>query len=121
MAHNLRFAGDFELWLRFFRYEKLYFASILTGGFRLRSSKQLSFDNMDDYLSEVNDCLRAERLNLSRLDIIKMRLLRLDKLLRLVPKIRDFYKKTRISETQFQFPPDIVFNRITQKFTFREK
>ena len=121
MAVNLRFAGDFELWLRFFRYEKLYFISTLTGGFRLRSTKQLSFDNMDDYLAEVHDCLKAERLNLSRLDKIKMRLLKLDKLLKLLPKIRNIYEKSRISETHFEFTPDIIFNRITQTFTFKAK
>ncbi len=121
MAVNLRFAGDFELWLRFFRYEKLYFISTLTGGFRLRSTKQLSFDNMDAYLVEVHDCLKAERVNLSRLDKIKMRLLKLDKLLRLLPKIRNIYEKSRISETHFEFTPDIIFNRITQTFTFKAK
>ena len=121
MAVNLRFAGDFELWLRFFRYEKLYFISTLTGGFRLRSTKQLSFDNMDDYLAEVHDCLKAERLSLSRLDKIKMRLLKLDKLLKLLPKIRNIYEKSRISETHFEFTPDIIFNRITQTFTFKAK
>lgn len=57
---NLRFAGDFELWLRFFRYEELYVTNALIGGFRKSKSGQLSFENRDKYLLEVNQVLKKE-------------------------------------------------------------
>jgi glycosyltransferase involved in cell wall biosynthesis len=61
---KMKFAGDFELWLRFFRFEELFVTDALIGGFRLRSSNQLSLDNLDEYLAEVKDVISIENLNL---------------------------------------------------------
>jgi glycosyltransferase involved in cell wall biosynthesis len=116
---NLHFAGDFDLWLRFFRYEKLYFVSTLTGGFRQRSQNQLSLDNMDKYISEVENCLIAEKLNLPLIDKIKTVLFRFDGLLKSIPKIRGIYCQLKISKNYFDFPDEIVFDRIQQKFLFK--
>jgi len=55
---KLKFAGDFNLWLRFFKYEKIYVAPILIGAFRMRRTGQKSVDNLVDYLTEVRMCYR---------------------------------------------------------------
>jgi glycosyltransferase involved in cell wall biosynthesis len=57
---DIRFAADFELWLRFFRHEKLYTVSTILGGFRFRSSPQLSFQHREKYISESEDLIRSE-------------------------------------------------------------
>lgn len=120
MTIQLRFAGDFDVWLRFFRYEKLYFIPTLTGGFRMRSKEQLSLDNMENYLIEAENCLAMERHNLSFSDKMRCRLFKLDGLLKSIPKIRGVYRLSKIAEKQFAFPPEIVFNRTLQKFVFKE-
>lgn len=65
---NLKYAGDFELWIRFFRYAKLHRVSALIGGFRVRSG-QLSQLNMKQYVKESNQVLEQERQLLSFYDI----------------------------------------------------
>jgi glycosyltransferase involved in cell wall biosynthesis len=60
---EVKYAGDFELWLRFFRYEKLYFTKGLIGGFRVRESNQISLDNYSEYINEVKSLLKSEKLS----------------------------------------------------------
>jgi glycosyltransferase involved in cell wall biosynthesis len=54
-------AGDFELWLRFFRHDKLYSSSFLLAGFRIRKSGQLSDRFRSEYMQQVKDLLLRER------------------------------------------------------------
>lgn len=56
---TLRYAGDFDLWLRFTRFEKMYICPALLGGFRLSNEGQLSL-SMDKYEKEVFDCIQQE-------------------------------------------------------------
>lgn len=51
---KLKYAGDFDLWLRFISIEKLYVANVLIAGFRLRGEEQLSQCHIDEYMKEVN-------------------------------------------------------------------
>ncbi len=53
-------AGDFELWIRFFRHEKLYSTSFLLGGFRLRKSGQLSDKFRAEYMRQAKAILDQE-------------------------------------------------------------
>jgi glycosyltransferase involved in cell wall biosynthesis len=57
---NIRYAADFELWLRFFRYEKLFTVATILGGFRFRSTQQLSLQHRDKYMKEAEDLINAE-------------------------------------------------------------
>lgn len=61
LNEEMRYAGDFELWIRFFRFEKLYVTDALIGGFRQRSSDQLSLNFGDDYLSEAQGIINREK------------------------------------------------------------
>ncbi|MCG2613430.1 glycosyltransferase [Terrimonas sp. NA20] len=54
-------AADFELWLRFFRYDQLYSSSFLLAGFRMRKSGQLSDKFRKEYLEQVDALLARER------------------------------------------------------------
>lgn len=50
--YDLKLAGDFELWFKFFQYEKLYYVNIPFGAWRKRPG-QLSDVHMDKYTEEV--------------------------------------------------------------------
>ena len=60
LNYSLKYAGDFELWLRFFRHAQLFSTIALIGGFRIRRSNQLSRDHMGSYLQEVDQHLSKE-------------------------------------------------------------
>ncbi len=60
-----KYAADFELWLRFFRYDKLFTVHTILGGFRFRSSGQLSFAHREKYLKEAEQLIGQELLSLS--------------------------------------------------------
>jgi glycosyltransferase involved in cell wall biosynthesis len=57
---SLRMAGDFELWIRFFRHARLYSADVLIGGFRMHDASL--------GLSRLDECHRfQERMILAEL------------------------------------------------------
>jgi hypothetical protein len=49
---SLRMAGDFELWIRFFRHARLYSADVLIGGFRVHEASM--------GLRQLNECHRLQ-------------------------------------------------------------
>lgn len=58
---TLRYAGDLELWARFFRYAQLYSVDVLIGGFRARSNQKTAAEGIDFYNSEAEQILNRER------------------------------------------------------------
>jgi len=54
---NLKLAGDFDLWIRFFEKSDLYATSVILGGFRHRTN-QLSKIQLANYHQEVNMVLQ---------------------------------------------------------------
>ena len=50
---TLKYAGDFDLWIKFFQYEVLFVTHALIGGFRFRKANQLSLDHIEEYLQEA--------------------------------------------------------------------
>lgn len=58
---HYRLAGDFDLWMRFSRHEKMFISNALIGGFR-HSSDQLSSD-MERYLAEAEDIIANEPIS----------------------------------------------------------
>lgn len=59
-------AGDFELWLRFFRHAELYTCKTLIGGFRRSGTSQLSSLHSQTYLKEVFEFLDREKSELGK-------------------------------------------------------
>lgn len=57
---SYNYAGDFELWARFYQYSDLYAVQALIGGFR-RHGNQKTGENMDIYLQEGMSCLSEYR------------------------------------------------------------
>ncbi|MDV7187441.1 glycosyltransferase family 2 protein [Lutibacter sp. TH_r2] len=123
VSTNLKYAGDFELWLRFFRYEKLYTLQSLLSGFRIRSSNQLSLEFMDDYLKEVDNLLQNEvAYKISQKDkkvvekILKYKKIG-DKSHHLIRFFTNYNLKLIIKK-HYNYPKLLVFDRIKQCFKF---
>jgi glycosyltransferase involved in cell wall biosynthesis len=81
---NYKYAADFDLWIRFFRFVNLYPCDVLIGGFRMRSKNQLSLNFLDTYEAEVNEIINAEKRNLTKPTLKVLHLLNTIKILRAV-------------------------------------
>ncbi len=65
---SYKYAGDMELWARFFRYEKLHTTLVTLAGFRYSSQNQRSIEFRREYLKE---CKLAIERELEKLNILK--------------------------------------------------
>ena len=126
IATEMKYAGDLELWLRFFRQEKLYVTPALIGGFRQRSKCQLSLEFLEQYIEEANARIKddvennipkAERDLIKKIkkynainDKIRYRIVN-----KIINKIL-FTKLNELKQLHFGYPPVINFDRITQQF-----
>jgi len=54
VSTNYKYAGDFELWMRFFTIEKLYTTPAMIGAFRYRGEEQLSNRYFSEYMKECD-------------------------------------------------------------------
>lgn len=61
ISQQYKYAGDFELWSRFFDHAQLCITDTLLAGFRFRSKAQLTLEHYDDYVQEVNDIIQKKR------------------------------------------------------------
>ena len=119
LNHSLKLAGDFDLWLRFSRYDKMYITDALIGGFRMSDSEQLS-DNMDEYINEVEMLIKNEPQSVydkQKINDVKIRKF----IIKLISNIRVFntyaiYLKLMKSEFQERENHHFSFNKELQKF-----
>lgn len=123
---NMKYAADLELWLRFFRREKLYVTQALLGGFRQRSEGQLSMDFLDEYMEEARTKIKEEienfipkkekelLINIKKYNIV-MNKMPYTFLKRILTKVfyLDMIKKKQLN---FSYPPLIYFDRVKQEF-----
>jgi glycosyltransferase involved in cell wall biosynthesis len=122
LNRNLKYSGDFELWLRFFQYEKLYVTHALIGGFRWRRVNQISLEHLEDYLQETNSVI--EKVVLEKKD--KKILRNYQKLHWVISKL----KKCKLIRTDWiikryrlkYFPQhcEIIFTRDKMKFEIKD-
>lgn len=63
LSLNYSMASDFDLWMRFFQYEKLYVTETKLGAFRIREGQKSS--NQHQYISEADRSLRSHIKSLS--------------------------------------------------------
>jgi glycosyltransferase involved in cell wall biosynthesis len=129
LATDLKYAGDLELWLRFFRYEKLFVTQALLGGFRQRSKNQLSLDFLDLYIKEAKEKIQYEVENNIPVEekklieeIKKYNVLVKDVKFVFIKKMINklFYSKMlKKKRMYFNYPPMIYFDRVKQEFTIK--
>ncbi|MDR0639014.1 MAG: hypothetical protein LBG27_08985 [Spirochaetaceae bacterium] len=117
---SLKYAGDFELWVRFFRHTTLHVTNALIGGFRARSANQLSLEGHDAYLAEAARIIKAEKLTpKEQKQLSEFR--RFKRFLRLLEKMKIFnverisnkYKSVKYGDVK-----NIWFDRMKQAFEY---
>lgn len=101
---NHALAADFELWLRFFRYEQLHSTSFMLGGFRFRTENQKSYTQRDQYLREVRQLLAKENSSATQLALCRLAIV----LIQIIPKRK---WRNRLLVKLLGLPPGIVFDR----------
>ncbi|MGJ8551126.1 glycosyltransferase family 2 protein [Winogradskyella wichelsiae] len=70
---SLKYAGDFELWFRFAKYDKLCRSTLSIGGWRKRDN-QLSQKFVDAYLLEISNIIAGyEQTSLEKLQLKKIK------------------------------------------------
>jgi glycosyltransferase involved in cell wall biosynthesis len=112
---DLKYAGDYELWLRFFRFAKLYSCETVFAGFRFRTKDQLSLEKIDSYLYEVDQVTKLDSLpREDKYAIWKIKFLQ--KYILRIPFIRRIKLFTRNYEKTFDYPPKIVYDFMQRKF-----
>lgn len=112
---NLKYAGDYELWLRFFKFAKLYSADTVFAGFRSRTKDQLSLEKIDSYLYEVEQVTNLE--NLPREDKYAIKKIRFfQKYLFKIPLIKNLKFLKRQYKKVFGYPPKIAYDFNQRRF-----
>jgi glycosyltransferase involved in cell wall biosynthesis len=115
---DLKYAGDYELWLRFFDFARLYCTKTILGAFRMRSKNQLSIDKMKDYNSEVKKSLDKRLTKLSEEEIVALNFLGKRNQYSFLNLNLNRHKKQKIKNEILNCPPAIVFNWKKNAFVF---
>lgn len=122
---EMKYAGDLDLWLRFFRHEQLYTTTALLGGFRQRSGNQLSLNFIDEYIIEaknkisleINNIPNNEREALSDIKNFTEKINTSSNRISYYLNKRKYSKKIEhLKSKYFPVPPRISFDRLEQKF-----
>lgn len=115
---DLKYAGDFALWTKFFLYDRLYVTEALIGGFRLRSKNQISLEHSDDYLREIESVLNSLSLSQSEKNILAKYkvLLKLERIINIVKIFRVDWVVQLYRNKYFDEPKPINFDRNGMKF-----
>jgi len=112
---SLNYAGDYELWLRFFRFAKLYSTETIFAGFRFRTKDQLSLEKIDSYLYEVEQVTNLD--NLPRSDKYAIKKIKFfKKYLLKIPLIRRLKFLSRNFQKTFDYPPKICYDFIHKRY-----
>ena len=123
---DYQLAGDFELWMRYFRHEKLYIIDALVGGFRrLKPGQQLSTNRKQEYAEEVAKVMANEVISKQDKQIIA-KIKKWQNIKRWLYKSRIFSLTGLHSMIErhinrlHDFPARIVFNFDTQRFELKQ-
>ena len=119
---RLLYAGDFALWLKFFSFDKLYVTDALIGGFRIRSSNQLSIEHREEYVAEVSKELASVRLNKEDSRILKRykQFLIFIRFLKRLKIFRTDWILKRYSNKHFPVSQRIVFSQSSLQFELKD-
>lgn len=117
---EMKYAGDLELWCRFFRTSLLHVGSLPTGSMRTHSGGQLSGEHFPEYLDEAHRSIEREVKQLSPSD---RRILRMAKWVLLFVQIASYFRILntssfyRIFRSRFlKESPQVSFDFRTNQF-----
>ncbi len=77
ISTEYKYASDFELWVRFFNYERLYNTTAIIGSFRVRASGQISQVYYKEYMAECDEIIDKDYQKLSLLKRFRITFLRI--------------------------------------------
>ena len=105
---SLKMAGDFELWVRFFRHAQLYSVNALIGGFRMHRSS-LGLANINE-CHRIHDQIIRQEIQSLRMRRIVFMLYNLSKFLLGLPLVRRFYRAVLYRLPGPDWPPIITYD-----------
>jgi glycosyltransferase involved in cell wall biosynthesis len=120
ISHKYKYAGDFELWIRFFQYEKIYNLNALTGTFRASKSGQASVEHYVEYVNETLAILNEYPLSALERKKIEINAF-FEKFERMLYKIKAGYIKRKKLDPSTVINNKIMFDAKLQKFIFIDK
>ena len=128
ISQDYKYAGDMELWNRFFKYDKLYSLTALIGGYRRRSSNQLALEFLTDYIEEAEHILKNNIFDnlthqtLREINKIKQRLKSINggKRIKKILFGKSYRKLIKRLEKLYDYPSMIVYDRNKQKFFIKK-
>lgn len=118
ISQNYKYAGDFELWMRFFQHEKLYNIDAMLGAFRLRQEGQASATHYDQYVAESLAILAAYPLTKTTDKLLKRTILYEKLKLKIVSILLRIFRRFIYNDTSTS-NDNLYFNTKTQKFLYR--
>lgn len=117
---KLKLAGDFDLWLRFFKHDKLYITTAILAGFRMRS-EQKSYKEKIKYQEEID--LLLANISLSNEDNkIVNNFFVIKNIAKILSKFKIFNTSSFVTYfriKKFDYPPVLVYNRDECKFEIK--
>jgi glycosyltransferase involved in cell wall biosynthesis len=116
---ELNYAADFDLWIRFFQFERLYTTEALLGAFRIRKKNQKTLDCMPQYMNEYHKIIKGR--NITREDgFILKKIKFFDHFILKIPFLRQtaFFKNS--FDKFFNYAPWITFDRKSYRYTFKK-
>ena len=105
---SLMMAGDFELWVRFFRHAQLYSVNALIGGFRVHRSS-LGLANINE-CHRIHDQIIRQEIQSLRMRRIVFMLYNLSKFLLGLPLLGRFYRAVLYRLPGPDWPPIITYD-----------
>lgn len=114
---NLKYAGDFNLWFTFFKYDKLFVTHALIGGFRF-SIHQITRNYYNEYLKEVELVLNSLQLSREEYKIIRgyKIIQRIEKTLRQMKIFKTGWFQKKYREKYFNIGNYIIYDRVLGRY-----
>jgi glycosyltransferase involved in cell wall biosynthesis len=109
---SYQFAGDFDLWVRFFKYAELHTLQSVVGGFRVSPNQKTNL-HLAHYFEEADQILAKESLTVQeQKTLAKIKFF--DRYLSHFTQ--EFLFLRRIYEKLFNYPQLIVYNKSSNRF-----
>ena len=119
ISTSYKYAGDFELWMRFFRMEKLHTVYALLGSFRLSNSGRASVEHYNDYVQETFSILEKYPLTRKEQAMLRYREF-MEKVSFKLNRINGRIMKLFKLEAPTVINNKLYFDSKTQEFKMRE-
>lgn len=99
-----RDVGDFDLWVRFFRYAQLYSVDALIGGYRFHPDA-ISTSDMTGYNQRCDKIIESELKFVPRAGAVKL-FRRISRMVRNIPKVRGIWQLVAVKSLYQMAGPD---------------